>query len=72
MTANIMASVAANDTADYIRAEGVASTVTDFGRGHYIVDYVRDAFTAYCYIWSANGTIQDWVVPGPAPCALTP
>ena len=72
MADNLLATVTANDTADYTRAEGIAATDTDFGRGQYIVDYVRDAFTAYCYTWSAGGKILDQVVPGTAPCAVTP
>ena len=49
-----------------------SATDTDFGRGQHIVDYVRDAFTAYCFTWSASEKILDQVVPGAAPCAVTP
>ena len=72
MLDNLLAKVTANGTADYIRAEAVAVTDTDFGRGQSIVGYVRDAVTAYCYTWSSNGTILTQVVPGTAPCAATP
>ena len=72
MAGNLLTSVAANDTADYIRAEGVAATDTDFGGGQYIVGYTRVPFTQNCYTWDSNGTILTQLEPGAPPCGATP
>ena len=72
MIANLMTKVTPNTTADYIRAEGVAATDTDFGGGQSLFGYTRAAFTAYCYTWDSNGTLIDLVEPGIPPCGLTP
>ena len=72
MVANLMTKITANDTADYIRAEGVAATDTDFGGGQTLVGYTREAFTHYCHTWDSNGTLLTVVEPGTPPCGATP
>ena len=72
MVANLMASVTPNDDADYIRAEGVPATDTDFGGGQTLVGSTRTPITTYCYTWDSNGTILSQLEPGTPPCGATP
>ena len=72
MVGNLLTSVTPNNNADYIRAEGVAATDTDFGGGQTLVGYTREAFTHYCYTWDSNGTIKTQLEPGTPPCEATP
>ena len=72
MVANLKAKVTPNSTADYIRAEGVAETDTDFGGGLTLVGHTRMPITTYCYTWDANGSLLTQLEPGDPPCGATP
>ncbi len=72
MIGNLLTSLTANSTADYIRAEGVAATDTDFGGGQSLAGYTREAFSLFCYTWDSTGTLLTQLEPGIPPCGATP
>ena len=53
MADNIMSELTANGTAAKI------TKTTDFGGGQFIVEYLRDFPTEYCYTWTTLGTVTQ-------------